>query len=78
MPQYGPYDVIHVGGALSVIPPELENQLKNGGRKWNPLERIGTQAIYLVDKDNQGVIRKRKLIEVSYGSLTTVEDQMNL
>ena len=78
MPQHGPYDIIHVGGALPVIPQELEMQLKNGGRMWIPVGNMGSQAIYLVDKDSQGSIRKRKLIDVSYGSLTTVEEQMNL
>lgn len=24
LPEHGPYDVIHVGGALEKVPPELE------------------------------------------------------
>jgi protein-L-isoaspartate(D-aspartate) O-methyltransferase len=77
LPQYGPYDIIHLGGALPEIPQELYMQLKIGGKMWIPVGEKGSQAIYLVEKVSQGSVKKRKLFNVSYGSLTTVEEQMN-
>ena len=54
--EFGPYDVIHVGGAVEKVPPELEEQLALGGRMWIPVGKKDAQAIYLVDKDMNGVI----------------------
>ena len=73
---FEPYDVIHVGGALPVVPKELEDQLACGGRMWIPVGTQGRQSIYLVDKDLNGKITNKKLLDVAYGLLTTVENQL--
>jgi protein-L-isoaspartate(D-aspartate) O-methyltransferase len=73
---YEPYDVIHVGGALANIPKELEDQLACGGRMWIPVGTQGRQSILLVDKDVNGKISSKKLLDVAYGLLTTVENQL--
>lgn len=71
-----PFDVIHVGGSIQAVPPELLNQLAKGGRMWIPVGPSGCQAIYLYDKDLEGKVKSTKLFNVSYGLLTNVEDQL--
>ena len=57
--QYAPFKVIHVGAAAPEIPQDLIDQLDNNGRMFIP---VGTydQWIYLVDKDSNGNITKKK------------------
>ena len=76
LPEHGPYDVIHVGGAIDSVPPELEEQLKAGGRMWVPLGPPHAQAIFVIDKTEDGTMEKKMLFPVRYGSLTTPEDQL--
>lgn len=54
--EYGPYDVIHIGGAVEVIPKEYFDQLALGGRMWVPVGKRDSQAIFIVDKDLDGNI----------------------
>lgn len=42
LPGCGPFDVIHVGGAIERIPVEIEEQLAMGGRMWAPVGRRET------------------------------------
>ena len=74
---HGLFNVIHVGGAMPSVPPELEQQLAPGGRMWIPVGPRESQAIYLIDKDKDGNITKEKLMEVRYGSLTSVAEQLS-
>ena len=73
----GPYDVIHVGGAIESVPSELEAQLAPGGRMWVPMGPMFSQAIYVIDKDMEGNLNRQKLMEVRYGSLTSVDQQLS-
>jgi protein-L-isoaspartate(D-aspartate) O-methyltransferase len=35
--EYAPFDIIHIGGAVSIIPPEIFAQLAPGGAIWAPV-----------------------------------------
>ena len=74
--QYAPFKVIHVGAAAPEIPQDLIDQLDNNGRMFIP---VGTydQWIYLVDKDSNGNITKKKLMGVFYVPLTDKEKQIH-
>jgi len=77
-PEGGSYDVIHVGGAVAQVPQEMLNQLAKGGRMWIPVGPNGCQAIYVYDKDMNGNVKNQKLFNVSYGALTSVENQLQM
>jgi protein-L-isoaspartate(D-aspartate) O-methyltransferase len=77
LPEHGPYNVIHVGGAMDHVPPELEQQLAPGGKMWIPVGPLFCQAIYVISKDADGNMHKDRLMEVRYGSLTSVEQQLD-
>jgi len=64
-PLYGPYDAIHVGAAAESIPDALVDQLKNGGRMIIPVGK-SMQQLMQVDKDQNGKITKKKLLDVVY------------
>ena len=70
----GPYDAIHVGAAARVMHEELVGQLKSPGRMFIPVEEDeggrGGQWIWVVDKDESGVVRRRKDMGVRYVPLT--------
>ncbi|GJE85154.1 protein-L-isoaspartate O-methyltransferase [Phanerochaete sordida] len=68
-PPSAPYDAIHVGAAAPVLPEALVNQLASPGRMFIP---VGTdeQAIWQVDKDENGGVTKRMLFGVMYVPLT--------
>ena len=74
--QYAPFKVIHVGAAAPEIPQDLIDQLDNNGRMFIP---VGTydQWIYLVDKDSNGNITKKKIMGVCYVPLTDKEKQIH-
>ena len=75
--EYGPYDCIHVGAAAAELPQALIDQLANGGRLVIPVGEPGeNQYIYVIDKDKDGKISKRKELCVSYVPLTSVEKQL--
>ncbi|ERF71397.1 hypothetical protein EPUS_07425 [Endocarpon pusillum Z07020] len=72
-PEGGPYDAIHVGAAAQSLHAELLEQLKSPGRMFIPVEEqggFGAQWIWVVDKDPDGKIRKRKSMGVRYVPLT--------
>ncbi|KAI9731469.1 MAG: hypothetical protein M1818_007859 [Claussenomyces sp. TS43310] len=67
------WDAIHVGAAAKTIHPELIEQLRKPGRMFIPVdddEYGGSQHIWLVDKDEKGEVRTRKLFGVTYVPLT--------
>ena len=69
----GPYDAIHVGAAAQSFHAELLEQLKSPGRMFIPVEGqsgFGDQSIYVVDKDQEGNIRKERSMGVRYVPLT--------
>jgi len=73
-PASGPYDVIHVGAASEKLPDALVDQLKAPGRMFIP---VGTynQAIWRVEKDANGKVTRKELMDVMYVPLTDAEKQ---
>ncbi|KXJ89263.1 S-adenosyl-L-methionine-dependent methyltransferase [Microdochium bolleyi] len=68
----GGWDAIHVGAAAVTLHDALLQQLRSPGRLFIPVEDEGSgdQYIWTVDKDEKGVITKRKLYGVRYVPLT--------
>jgi protein-L-isoaspartate(D-aspartate) O-methyltransferase len=68
-----PYDAIHVGAAAATMHQELIDQLKAPGKMVIPVEDTdgrGSQWIWLVDKDKEGKVTRRKNTGVKYVPLT--------
>jgi len=68
-----PYDAIHVGAAAVEIHQELLDQLRSPGRLFIPVEDTdgwGSQYIWVVDKDNEGKVTRKKDMGVRYVPLT--------
>ena len=75
--EHGPYDVIHIGGAIEEVSQEILDQLKPGGIIWAPVGSSYSQSISIIKKDQEGNITTDKIMDVRYGSLTSVEAQLN-
>lgn len=65
-----PYDAIHVGAAAAEHHEVLEHQLKSPGRMFVPVDDGSGQHIYVIDKDGDGNVSKKKLYAVRYVPLT--------
>lgn len=61
-----PYDAIHVGAAAAGHQQRLIDQLKCPGRLFIPVEEEGLQHVYVVDKDAEGRVTKKKEYGVRY------------
>ncbi|KDQ58406.1 hypothetical protein JAAARDRAFT_34195 [Jaapia argillacea MUCL 33604] len=68
-PEGGPYDAIHVGAAAPTLPKALVTQLASPGRMFIP---VGTfsQVIMQIDKDKQGNVTEKEILDVMYVPLT--------
>ncbi|KAF2157001.1 protein-L-isoaspartate O-methyltransferas-like protein [Myriangium duriaei CBS 260.36] len=64
------FDAIHVGAAAAGWHQELIDQLKKPGRLFIPVAEGYLQYIYVVDKDEQGNVTKKKEMGVQYVPLT--------
>jgi protein-L-isoaspartate(D-aspartate) O-methyltransferase len=69
-PTQAPYDAIHVGAAAAEHHQTLVDQLKAPGRLFVPVEEGYLQHIYVVDKDKNGKVERKKLFGVQYVPLT--------
>lgn len=65
-----PYDAIHVGAAAAEHHKDLVDQLKVPGRLFVPVEEGGLQHIYVVDKRQDGSVKRERLYGVRYVPLT--------
>ncbi|KAI0760448.1 protein-L-isoaspartate O-methyltransferase-domain-containing protein, partial [Fomes fomentarius] len=75
LPEEGPYDAIHVGAAAPMLPAPLVEQLARPGRMFIP---VGThvQQIVQVDKDVNGNVTEKPLLDVMYVPLTDRDKQV--
>lgn len=66
------WDAIHVGASAASVHPELVEQLKAPGRMFIPVDDEGGigQHVWTIDKDENGVVTKKKLFGVRYVPLT--------
>src|SRR5262245_32989161 len=58
-PEAAPFDAILVTAAPDHVPPDLEQQLKPGGRLVIPVGDSGDQELWLFTKTERGLERKR-------------------
>ncbi|KAI9703964.1 MAG: hypothetical protein M1820_005746 [Bogoriella megaspora] len=65
-----PYDAIHVGAAAAEHHQELVEQLKTPGRLFVPVEENYEQYIFVIDKKEDGSVKREKLYPVRYVPLT--------
>ena len=66
----GPYDAIHVGAAATEAHPILLDQLKAPGRLFIPVGDSYAQYIWVIDKDENGNVKREKSFGVRYVPLT--------
>lgn len=73
--KYGPYDVIHLGGAVTDMPIEIISQLVEGGVIFAP---VGTdsQRIFIWEKEKNGQLKMEGKLQVQYGPLMSREEHM--
>ncbi|KAI8624171.1 protein-L-isoaspartate O-methyltransferase [Xylariaceae sp. FL1651] len=67
------WDAIHVGAAAAELHDELVRQLRRPGRMFIPVEDEASrweQYIWVVDKDEEGNVEKKRMYGVRYVPLT--------
>ena len=68
------YDAILVTAAPEIIPQELIEQLKPGGKIVIPVgKQSATQSLQVLEKDAQGAIFKRDILPVVFVPLTRTQ-----
>jgi len=66
----GPFDAILVKEAVDHVPPALLEQLSFGGRMVIPVgPSKGSQELLVIEKDHEGVLRKRSVLRVRFSPL---------
>lgn len=69
--EHAPFDAIMVTAAGDHIPPPLIRQLKPGGRMIIPVgSRFFTQQLVLLEKLQEGGVRSREILPVSFVPIT--------
>jgi protein-L-isoaspartate(D-aspartate) O-methyltransferase len=68
-PEHAPFDKMIVTAAPDLIPPPLINQLKASGRMVIPVGLPNAQRLVVVDKDVNGKIKTREIMQVLFSSL---------
>jgi len=72
--EHAPYDAILVTAAPEIIPQELIEQLKPGGKIVIPVgKQSATQSLQVLEKDAQGAIFKRDILPVVFVPLTRTQ-----
>ena len=68
-PEHAPFEKMIVTAAPDLIPPPLINQLKAGGRMVIPVGLPDAQRLVVVDKDLNGRVRTREIMQVLFSML---------
>jgi protein-L-isoaspartate(D-aspartate) O-methyltransferase len=72
-PEHAPFDKIIVTAAPDLIPGELLQQLKPGGRMVIPAGLADAQQLLLVEKDDAGAVTTREILPVRFSQLEGTE-----
>ena len=68
-PDHAPFDKIIVCASPELIPPELINQLKPGGRMVVPAGLADSQQLMLAQKNDQGKLATNEILPVRFSPL---------
>jgi protein-L-isoaspartate(D-aspartate) O-methyltransferase len=71
--EHAPFDRVIVTAAPDLIPPPLIHQLKNGGKMVIPAGLPDAQQLVLVDKDGNGRVTMREILQVQFSQLEDTE-----
>jgi len=71
--EHAPFDRVIVTAAPHLIPPPLIRQLKNGGKMVIPAGLPDAQQLVLVDKDGNGRVTMREILQVRFSQLEDTE-----
>jgi protein-L-isoaspartate(D-aspartate) O-methyltransferase len=71
--EHAPFDRVIVTAAPDLIPPPLIHQLKNGGKMVIPAGLPDAQQLVLVDKDSNGRVTMREILQVRFSQLEDTE-----
>jgi protein-L-isoaspartate(D-aspartate) O-methyltransferase len=71
--EHAPFDRVIVTAAPDLIPPPLIHQLKNGGKMVIPAGLPDAQQLVLVDKDSNGRVTMREILQVRFSQLEDAE-----
>ena len=70
-PEAAPFDAIVVTAAPDHVPQPLIDQLKHGGRLVIPLgDPAAAQSLWVITRDAQGAVTRRKVLDVRFVPLT--------
>lgn len=73
-PEHAPFDKIIVTAAPDLVPSQLLQQLKPGGRMAIPAGLQDAQRLMLVEKDKSGKTSMREVLRVRFSLLEGTED----
>ena len=68
-PEHAPFDKVIVTASPDLIPPPLINQLKSGARMVVPVGLPDAQKLVVVDKDVNGRIKTKEIMQVLFSLL---------
>jgi protein-L-isoaspartate(D-aspartate) O-methyltransferase len=71
--EHAPFDKVIVTAAPDLIPPPLIHQLRAGGKMVVPAGLPDAQQLVLVEKDGNGRVTMRKILQVWFSQLEDTE-----
>jgi protein-L-isoaspartate(D-aspartate) O-methyltransferase len=71
--EHAPFDKVIVTAAPDLIPPPLLHQLKPGGKMVIPAGLPDAQQLVLVEKDGDGRVTTREILQVRFSQLEETE-----
>jgi len=71
--EHAPFDKVILTAAPDLVPPPLIHQLKNGGKMVVPAGLPEAQELILVNKDDNGRVTMREILQVRFSQLEEAE-----